>query len=53
MKHATFSDNDLVATAWAISLNHPESRSRQLFVDVSELAQRDAGSGVSGLLKVS
>jgi len=51
MKHATFSDNDLVATAWAISLNHPESRSRQLFVDVSELAQRDAGSGIQRVTK--
>ncbi|NMB85636.1 MAG: glycosyltransferase family 4 protein [Methanothrix sp.] len=51
MKHATFSDNDLIATAWAISLNHPESRSRQLFVDVSELAQRDAGSGIQRVTK--
>ena len=37
----------IIATAMAIAQNHPDSRSgKTLFVDVSELAQRDANTGV-------
>jgi glycosyltransferase involved in cell wall biosynthesis len=39
-------DRDLVATAWSIVQNHPCKQSKQLFVDISELVQRDARSGV-------
>ena len=37
----------MVSTAMAIAQNHPESRAEKtLFVDVSELSQRDANTGV-------
>ena len=46
----------MLATAMAIAQNHPEPRSEKtLFVDVSELSQRDANTGVQrvtrGILK--
>ena len=40
------SKRDLIASAWAISINHPEESSKKLFVDVSELAQRDGRTGI-------
>lgn len=41
------SESDLLAVAAAIAQNHPEpGRHRKLFVDISELVQRDAMTGV-------
>jgi glycosyltransferase involved in cell wall biosynthesis len=37
---------DLIATAWAVAQNHPRLTYKQIFVDISELVQRDARSGV-------
>ena len=39
-------EHDLEQTAWALCLNHPEPGPTKIFVDVSELCQRDAKSGV-------
>ncbi len=39
-------DGPMIPTAIAIAHNHPTPRARQLFVDVSELIQHDAGTGV-------
>jgi len=40
------SERDLISLASAISLNHPQVGLKQLFVDVSELSQRDSATGV-------
>ena len=39
-------EHDLLQTAWALCINHPEPGPSRLFVDISELCQRDARSGV-------
>lgn len=39
-------DADLLKTAYAISINHPKNKENQLFVDISELVNRDARTGV-------
>lgn len=39
-------DTDLLRTAYSISINHPENKEKQLFVDISELVNRDARTGV-------
>ncbi|QTP55252.1 glycosyltransferase family 4 protein [Billgrantia sulfidoxydans] len=39
-------DSDLIRTAYAISINHPVKKEKQLFVDISELVNRDARTGV-------
>jgi len=41
-----FNDLDLKFAAKAISTNHPSVRKKQLFVDISELIQTDARTGV-------
>ncbi|WP_160288681.1 glycosyltransferase [Pseudomonas knackmussii] len=41
------SSGDCAAIAAAIAMNHPESdRQRELLVDISELIQRDSGTGI-------
>ena len=44
-------EKDLLQVAWALSLNFPQPRQPRLFVDVSELYQRDAGTGVQRVTK--
>lgn len=46
-----FSDLDLRNCAAAIALNHPLPRPKILFVDISELVQRDAATGVQRVTK--
>ncbi len=43
---ANISKQDLVSLSIHISQNHPQVGLRQLFVDISELSQRDAATGV-------
>lgn len=43
---ASFNDWDLKFAAKAISINHPSVRKKQLFVDISELIQTDARTGI-------
>ena len=38
--------NDIINTAIAISQNHQPYKSSQLFIDISELHQNDAGTGI-------
>ena len=40
------SERELISLASAISLNHPQVGLKQLFIDVSELSQRDSSTGV-------
>lgn len=42
---------DKLAIATAIATNHPKERHRQLFVDISELAQHDARSGIQRVVR--
>lgn len=46
-----FSDTDLRQCAAAIALNHPLPRQKTIFVDISELVQRDAATGVQRVTK--
>ncbi len=46
-----FSDADLRQCAAAIALNHPLPRQKTIFVDISELVQRDAATGVQRVTK--
>lgn len=46
-----FSDHDLISVAAAISKNHPADLKKKLFVDISELVQRDAKSGVQRVVR--
>jgi glycosyltransferase involved in cell wall biosynthesis len=39
-------DSDLLRVAYSISINHPAKKEKQLFVDISELVNRDARTGV-------
>lgn len=39
-------DGDLIKTAYSVCFNHPESNERKLFIDISELVNRDAKTGV-------
>ena len=43
---SSIQDADLKAVAYAVDRSFPENASRQLFVDISELVQRDARTGV-------
>lgn len=42
---------DWLKTAQAIAQNHPESAEKQLLVDISELVQRDAKSGIQRVVR--
>ena len=44
-------ENDWIKTAEALAQNHAQSTQKQLLVDVSELAQRDAKSGVQRVVR--
>lgn len=47
LSHKVSNHDQSAAIAMAISLNHPPNpRTRQLLVDISELVQRDAGTGI-------
>ncbi|PCJ38191.1 MAG: glycosyl transferase family 1 [Cellvibrionales bacterium] len=52
---ADISEQNLVKLAFAIGLNHPQTGKKQLLIDVSQLVQTDAKTGVQrvvrGLLK--
>ena len=39
-------DRDILAVASAIGLNHPEGRQRNLYVDTSDLVQKDLRTGI-------
>ncbi|MDI5985663.1 glycosyltransferase family 1 protein [Halomonas sp. M4R5S39] len=39
-------DSDLFRAAYSISINHPVKKEKQLFIDISELVNRDARTGV-------
>ena len=43
--------DDRVTLAQAITNNHPKPAARQLFVDISELVQRDAKSGIQRVVR--
>ena len=49
LKNALVSDKLAIATA--IASNHPKDQTRQLFVDISELVQRDAKSGIQRVVR--
>ena len=40
------SEQDILLSAFAISANHPEDRPRMLYVDISDLVQKDLGTGI-------
>lgn len=44
-------EHDWLQTAQAIAQNHPESAEKQLLVDISELVQRDAKSGIQRVVR--
>jgi len=44
-------ERDLLSVASAIARNHPDDNKRRLFVDISELVQRDAKSGVQRVVR--
>lgn len=37
---------DVLVTAWAIAANHPEVRRKKLYVDISDLCQKDLKTGI-------
>ncbi|MRR18252.1 MAG: glycosyltransferase, partial [Deltaproteobacteria bacterium] len=50
--HLTLRDTDLIGLAEAIAQNFPlRNRQKQLLVDVSELVERDAGSGIQRVVR--
>lgn len=48
---ASFSLADKMSLAKAMTNNHPKPAARQLFVDISELVQRDAKSGIQRVVR--
>lgn len=48
---AAFSLADKISLARALTNNHPKPAPRQLFVDISELVQRDAKSGIQRVVR--
>ena len=44
-------DRDIKALARSLALNHPRRRSRELFVDISELVRVDAKSGIQRVVR--
>lgn len=44
-------DNVLIKTSYAISLNHPSIKLKQIFLDVSDLAQRDIKTGIQRVVR--
>jgi len=42
---------EVIKTAKAIAQNHPKDQGKQLFVDVSELVQRDSRSGIQRVVR--
>jgi glycosyltransferase involved in cell wall biosynthesis len=45
-KGLNLSDNDLKRVAASISLNHPLRKNKYIYIDISELVHRDAGTGI-------
>ena len=43
---ARASEQDIIATAWAIATNHSEIRQKKLYVDISDLIQKDLRTGI-------
>lgn len=43
---ASASAQDIITTAWAIATNHPVSRQKKLYVDISDLIQKDLRTGI-------
>lgn len=48
---SNFRDDELKLIASAIAVNHPIRNVKKIFVDVSELSQRDAATGVQRVTK--
>jgi glycosyltransferase involved in cell wall biosynthesis len=48
---AAFSLADKISLAQALTNNHPKPAARQLFIDISELVQRDAKSGIQRVVR--
>lgn len=44
--NASASAQDIITTAWAIATNHPVSRQKKLYVDISDLIQKDLRTGI-------
>jgi glycosyltransferase involved in cell wall biosynthesis len=51
ISNAPTEENDWIATARAISLNHSNQTHKQLLVDVSELMQRDPRTGIQRVVR--
>jgi glycosyltransferase involved in cell wall biosynthesis len=51
LSYGEVSTHDWLKTAQAIAQNHPRVMKRQLFVDVSELAQRDSRGGIQRVVR--
>jgi glycosyltransferase involved in cell wall biosynthesis len=46
ISNASASAQDIITTAWAIATNHPVSRQKKLYVDISDLIQKDLRTGI-------
>jgi glycosyltransferase involved in cell wall biosynthesis len=51
LKNPPADDHDWLKTAQVIAQNHPESTKKQLLVDISELVQRDAKTGIQRVVR--
>lgn len=49
---APYKIDDLRSAAGSIAFNHPNKRPRKVFVDISELAQRDAKTGIQRVVRM-
>lgn len=51
IKSAGGSEQDLLTTGFAIAANHPESRRKKLYVDISDLVQKNLRTGIQRVTK--